>query len=145
MTFTYTTEYRLGRRGRIKRSSTGIQALFAIAFDLVLGFSFGFIGFVCWMFRVWVTSVCRFVFVVLSLPFRAVCAVLRSVPTSWRCQTRLGVIRRVMTPVTVVADAWMCFCTIRSGWARVDRSGSGCRIRCLGTNLLGRAAISNAA
>ena len=34
MSFIYTTEYRLGRRGRINRSYTGIQALIAIAFDL---------------------------------------------------------------------------------------------------------------
>jgi hypothetical protein len=75
MSFIYTTEYRLGRRGRINRSYTGIQALIAIAFDLALGFSFGVIGLGMWMFLVCVMTACRFVFALFSLPFRAVRAV----------------------------------------------------------------------
>ncbi len=75
MSFIYTTEYRLGRRGRINHSYTGIQALIAIAFDLALGFSFGVIGLGIWMFLVCVTTACRFTFAVLSLPLRAIRAV----------------------------------------------------------------------
>jgi hypothetical protein len=78
MPFIYTTEYRLGRRGRINRSYTGVQALIAIAFDLALGFTFGVIGLGLWMFLVGVTTAYRFVFAVLSLPFRVVRAVFHS-------------------------------------------------------------------
>ena len=78
MAFVYTTEYRLGRRGRINRSYTGIQALIAIAFDLALGFSFGVIGLGLWMFLVCVMTAYRFAFAVLSLPLRVVRAVFRS-------------------------------------------------------------------
>jgi hypothetical protein len=40
MALYYQTEYRLGRRGRISRSYTGIQAFVAILFDLVFGLAF---------------------------------------------------------------------------------------------------------
>jgi hypothetical protein len=75
MTFIYTTEYSLGRRGRINRSYTGIQALIAIAIDLALGFSFGLIGLGLWLLRVCVTTACRFAVAVLALPLRAARAV----------------------------------------------------------------------
>ena len=75
MSFIYTTEYRLGRRGRINRSYTGIQAIIAIAFDLALGFSFGVIGLGLRMLLVCVMTAYRFAFALLSLPFRAVRAV----------------------------------------------------------------------
>jgi hypothetical protein len=75
MAFMYTTEYCLGRRGRINRSYTGIQALIAIAFDLALGFSFGLIGLGLWLVRACVVGVYRFTVAVLSLPLRAVRAV----------------------------------------------------------------------
>jgi hypothetical protein len=40
MAFYYQTEYRLGRRGRIRRSYTGIRAFVAIFLDLVFGLIF---------------------------------------------------------------------------------------------------------
>jgi hypothetical protein len=40
MALYYQTEYRLGKRGRISRSYTGIQAFVAILFDLVFGLVF---------------------------------------------------------------------------------------------------------
>jgi hypothetical protein len=40
MALSYQTEYRLGCRGRIRRSFTGYQAFFAIFFDLVFGLVF---------------------------------------------------------------------------------------------------------
>ena len=80
MAFSYTTEYRLGRRGRINRSYTGIQALIAIAFDLALGFCFGVISCGLWIFLVCATTAYRFVFAILSLPLRAARAMFRSHP-----------------------------------------------------------------
>lgn len=71
MPFLYTTEYRLGRRGRIQRSYTGLQALIAITLDLALGFTYGLVGLVFWLIRACVVSLYRFVAFVLSLPFRA--------------------------------------------------------------------------
>lgn len=78
MAFIYTTEYNLGRRGRINRSHTGIQALIAIAFDLALGFSFWLIGAALWLLRVSVVRTYRFTVGILSLPLRAVRAVFRA-------------------------------------------------------------------
>lgn len=72
MSFIYTTEYRLGRRGRINRSYNGVQALIAIAFDLALAFSFGAIGLGVWVFLVCVSTACRFTLALMSLPCRAV-------------------------------------------------------------------------
>jgi hypothetical protein len=92
MSFVYTTEYRLGRRGRINRSYTGIQALIAIAFDLALGFTFGVIGLGLWTFLVCCTTAYRFTFAVLTLPFRVVRAVFRS-----------------HTPPGVAKPAWAAF------------------------------------
>ena len=40
MALSYQTEYRLGCRGRIRRSYTGYQAFFAIFFDLLFGLVF---------------------------------------------------------------------------------------------------------
>ena len=85
MAFIYTTEYRLGRRGRINRSYTGIQALIAIAFDLALGFSFGVIGFGLWLLMACMTTAYRIVFAVLSLPFRVARAILRFEPGAGGC------------------------------------------------------------
>ena len=78
MAFVYTTEYRLGRRGRINRSYTGIQALIAIAFDLTLGFTFGVIGLGLWVSLVCVMTAYRFTFAVLTLPFKVVRAIFPS-------------------------------------------------------------------
>jgi hypothetical protein len=78
MAFIYSTEYNLGRRGRINRSYTGIQALIAIAFDLALGFSFWLIGAALWLLRVSVVRTFRFTVAILSLPFRAARAVFRA-------------------------------------------------------------------
>src|SRR4051794_34811549 len=44
MSVCYQTEYCLGRRGRVCRTYSGIQALIAITFDLALGLIFGLIG-----------------------------------------------------------------------------------------------------
>lgn len=81
MAFSYTTEYRLGRRGRINRSYTGIQAFIAIAFDLALGFCFGFIGLGVWMLLAFATTAYRFAVAVLTFPFRVVRAVLQPRPS----------------------------------------------------------------
>jgi hypothetical protein len=70
MAFTYTTEYCLGRRGRINRSYTGIQAMIAIGFDLALGFSFAIIGLGVWLVRASVVTLSRFIATVMRLPFR---------------------------------------------------------------------------
>ena len=78
MAFIYSTEYNLGRRGRINRSYTGIQALIAIAFDLTLGFTFWLIGTALWLLRVSVARTYRFTVAILSLPFRAVRAMFRA-------------------------------------------------------------------
>jgi hypothetical protein len=43
MALFYQTEYRMGRRGRICRTYTGLQALVAIAIDLVFGLLFEFV------------------------------------------------------------------------------------------------------
>jgi hypothetical protein len=40
MALHYQTEYRLGSRGRISRSYTGVQAFLAICFDLIFGLAF---------------------------------------------------------------------------------------------------------
>jgi hypothetical protein len=44
MSVRYQTEYYLGRRGRVCRTYSGIQALIAITFDLILGLIFGLVG-----------------------------------------------------------------------------------------------------
>lgn len=44
MALHYQTEYRLGNRGRIRRSYTGFQAFVAIAFDLVFELVFAAVG-----------------------------------------------------------------------------------------------------
>jgi hypothetical protein len=76
MALIYTTEYSLGRRGRIQRSYTGVQALIPIAFDLVLGFSFGVIGLGLRLLQVCVVTAYRFTVALLGLPLRAVRALL---------------------------------------------------------------------
>jgi hypothetical protein len=75
MTFQYTTEYCLGRRGRVCRTYSGVQALIAIAFDLALGFTFGLIGLGLWLVRLCVVKTYRVVVALVSLPFRVVRAV----------------------------------------------------------------------
>lgn len=76
MPFLYTTEYGLGHRGRIQRSYTGIQALIAIAFDLILGFGFGIIGLGLWLVRTVLMTAYRVAMGVFILPLRVVRAVL---------------------------------------------------------------------
>lgn len=44
MALHYQTEYALGNRGRVRRTYSGMQALIAIAVDLLLGLFFGLIG-----------------------------------------------------------------------------------------------------
>ena len=75
MPFEYKTEYGLGRRGRVCRTYSGIQALVAIAFDLVLGFSFGLIGLGLWLVRLCVVTAYRVAVVLVCLPLKAVRAV----------------------------------------------------------------------
>ena len=75
MTFQYTTEYGLGRRGRVRRSYGGVQALIAIAFDLALGFTFGLIGLGVWLAGLCVVTVYQISVFLLSLPLGAVRAV----------------------------------------------------------------------
>lgn len=59
MTFQYTTEYRLGRRGRVCRTYIGLQALIAIAFDLALGLVFGLVGLGIWAVRWFIVAAYR--------------------------------------------------------------------------------------
>jgi hypothetical protein len=75
MTFQYETEYRLGRKGRVRRTYCGVQALIAIAFDLVLGFTFGLIGLGLWMVRCGVTTAYRITIALICLPLRIARAV----------------------------------------------------------------------
>ena len=75
MTFRYTTEYCLGRRGRVCRTYSGVQALIAIAFDLALGLTFGLIGLGLWLVRLGVVTAYRIASFLLSLPLKAVRAV----------------------------------------------------------------------
>ena len=72
MAFTYTTEYYLGRRGRVNRAYSGIQALIAISFDLALGFTFGLIGLTLWLIRGCCVTTYRFAISLFALPFKAV-------------------------------------------------------------------------
>ncbi len=75
MAIEYRTEYGLGRRGRVCRTYTGIQAMIAIAFDLALGLAFGVIGLVLWLVRSCVVTAWRFAIGLVGLPFRAARAV----------------------------------------------------------------------
>ncbi len=68
MSLSYTTEYTVGRRGRIRRTYTGVQALIAIAFDLALGSVFALIRLTCWMVGAILQTSFRVTLAVLSLP-----------------------------------------------------------------------------
>lgn len=103
MALQYTTEYGLGRRGKVSRTCHGPQALIAITFDLALALVFGLIGLglravcwcvtTCWRAVRWcVVTVYRTVTLALSLPLRAIRAV---------CEARPG--RRPAKP------AWTAF------------------------------------
>ncbi|MFO0909706.1 MAG: hypothetical protein U0794_15395 [Isosphaeraceae bacterium] len=75
MPFHYTTEYTLGRRGRVHRSFTGIQALIAIAFDIVLGLTFGTLHYTFWILFQTLFRIFQVVFLGLTIPFRIARAV----------------------------------------------------------------------
>jgi hypothetical protein len=75
MTFQYETEYRLGRKGRVRRTYSGIQALIAIAFDLVLGSTFGLIGLGLCLIRYTVATAYRIAVALICLPLRVARAV----------------------------------------------------------------------
>jgi hypothetical protein len=77
MTFHYQTEYCLGRRARVHRTYSGIQALIPIAFDLILGLIFGMMGLIfgviglaMWLIRCVVLTTCRVAVALLSVPLR---------------------------------------------------------------------------
>lgn len=86
MPFVYTTEYCLGRRGRIQRSYRGIQALIAIAFDLMLGFCFGLVGFAMWMIRFCFVATYRLFYGLFAVPLRVVRAVFPAQPRGVRAK-----------------------------------------------------------
>jgi hypothetical protein len=75
MAIRYTTEYSIGRRGRVCRTYGGTQAVIAIAFDLALGFAFGLIGLGVGLLRCGLVAAYRVAVAVLGLPLRAVQAV----------------------------------------------------------------------
>ena len=72
MAFMYSTEYTLGRRGRIRRTYSGVQALIAIAFDLTLGLTFGLIGPGLWLVRSSVVTAYRLFVNLFRMPLQAV-------------------------------------------------------------------------
>ena len=111
MAFTYTTEYCLGRRGRINRSYTGMRALIAIAFDLGLAFSFGLVGLGISLVRACIVTLSRFIGILLRFPFQ------RGLPLLWDCVViayRLGVaiirfpLRVVGGRLPVSRRSWHC-------------------------------------
>jgi hypothetical protein len=71
----YQTEYRLGRRGHVCRTASGIQALGAIAFDLALGLIFGLIGHGWRKVRCLSVTTCRIAVALAGLPLRAARAI----------------------------------------------------------------------
>ena len=80
MTFTYSTEYRLGPKRRITRTYGGVQAMIAIAFDLVLGLTFASFGLTLWMFRAFGAQACRVIVGFLAFPIKAARAVASRLP-----------------------------------------------------------------
>jgi hypothetical protein len=74
MALHYQTEYRLGNRGRICRSYTGFQALFAIAFDLVFGLAFELVTLVVALAARLVVLVARFAVRVLRVHWKIMVA-----------------------------------------------------------------------
>jgi hypothetical protein len=118
MAFTYSTEYSLGRRGRINRSYTGVQALIAIAFDLALGFSFGLVGLLIWFFRASIVRLSQFIGVLLRLPYRYGLPLIRScIVTAYHLvfaiiQLPFRIVRAVFPPRAARAPfkpAWASF------------------------------------
>ena len=80
MSFRYTTEYSLGRRGRVCRSYTGIQALIAIGFDLTLGLVFSLVALALWVMSCCALLVYRITVALVSLPLRLIRAIRAALP-----------------------------------------------------------------
>lgn len=82
MAIRYTTEYRLGRRGRVCRTYGGLRALIAIGSDLALGLLFGLIlgllRLVQGSARRCIATACRLGIALCRLPLRVIRAAVAS-------------------------------------------------------------------
>jgi hypothetical protein len=118
MALYYQTEYRLGKRGRISRSYTGLQAFLAIFFDLIFGLIFELVTNVVGLALRLVVMLLQLGFVVLRRSWSTLIAVIAAIaymvtiPFVFlhhaldRLRSRLEADRRNSHPISTVKPDW---------------------------------------